>query len=94
MKSSSFLWRDIILCSSVSIFLSKFHQRSEYIFRFEIFNEQKEKTKQVISELSRNSIDPLFLGYPYGLVIADEMARVSNNEAEYYRTKILANAGK
>ena len=32
--------------------------------------------------LSSISVDPVFLGYPYGLVEADKLARVTNKEVE------------
>ena len=51
----------------------KLHERGEHIFRFE-------GNKDVLPFLLQNSSDPIFLGYPYGLIYADRMARVSNNE--------------
>ncbi len=41
-----------------------------------------------------NAKDPVFPGYPYGLLVADKFARVSNNEKEYIQTIIKSNAGK
>ncbi|MBI2655195.1 hypothetical protein HYX06_02110, partial [Candidatus Woesearchaeota archaeon] len=71
------------------MFFAKFHEKSRHIFRFEIFNMQKIKAEQAINELAGNCADPIFIGYPYGLVEADRTARVSNNEKESLRTMLL-----
>ncbi len=71
------------------MFFAKFHEKSKHIFRFEIFNEQKDKSKEIINELASNCYDPIFIGYPYGLVEADRIARVSNQEKESLKTMIL-----
>ncbi|MBI4452584.1 DNA double-strand break repair nuclease NurA [Candidatus Woesearchaeota archaeon] len=71
------------------MFFAKFHEKSKHIFRFEIFNVQKNKAKEIINELTANSIDPIFIGYPYGLVEADRLARVSNQEKESLKTMLL-----
>ncbi len=42
--------------------------------------------KKIFSALAENSQDPVFLGYPYGLVDADKNARVSNAEKGFLRT--------
>jgi len=71
------------------MFFIKFHEKSKHIFRFEIFNEQKDKAKEIINEMASNCYDPVFIGYPYGLVEADKIARVSNQEKESLRTMLL-----
>lgn len=76
------------------IYLVKLHERSNYVFRFEIQREHEDKANEIIGALANNSRDPVFLGYPYGLVLADDMARVTNSEAEYYRTKIISKMKK
>ena len=50
--------------------------------------------EEVLSLLKQNSKDPVFLGYPYGLIQADRFGRVSNNDAEYLKTSFMAKAGK
>ena len=72
----------------------KLHEKSKYIFRFEIYKEQKEKLMEVISLLSNNCKDPVFLGYPYGLIEADKNARVSNQEKDMLLTLFSAKFGK
>ena len=71
------------------MFFAKFHSKSNYIFRFEIFNIQKMMAEQVINEIASNCRDPIFVGYPYGLVEADRIARVSNQEKESLKTIFL-----
>lgn len=76
------------------IFFVKLHKKSRYVFRFEIFNKQKDKIMKVMNLLKNNSCDPVFLGYPYGLVLADKLARVSNKESEYYKVMLMSKSGK
>lgn len=72
------------------MFFAKFHEKSRHVFRFEIFNAQKTKSEQLINELASNCSDPIFIGYPYGLVEADRIARVPNNEKESLKTMLMA----
>jgi len=71
------------------MFFVKFHNKSKHIFRFEIFNEQRKKGEEIVNILAGNCIDPIFIGYPYGLVEADRIARISNNEKESLKTMFL-----
>lgn len=72
----------------------KLNKKSKHIFRFEVFKENKFDINEILSLLVENSKDPVFLGYPYGLINADRFARVSNKEKEYFRTAVMAKAGK
>ncbi|MBL7055518.1 DNA double-strand break repair nuclease NurA [Candidatus Woesearchaeota archaeon] len=72
----------------------KLHDKSKYAFRFEIFKEQKSKLLEVISLLSENSRDSVFVGYPYGLIDADRHARVSNEEKKTMQTYLSVKFGK
>lgn len=72
----------------------KLHEKSKYIFRFEIYKEQKEKLMEVTSLLSNNCKDPVFIGYPYGLIEADKNARISNQEKGMLLTLFSAKFGK
>lgn len=67
----------------------KLHDLSDYVFRFDIYQKQKEKIKEVLCKLCSNSCDPIFLGYPYGLIDADKFARVTNTEIEYYQMQLF-----
>ncbi|MEK6983400.1 MAG: DNA double-strand break repair nuclease NurA [Nanoarchaeota archaeon] len=71
------------------MFFVKFHSKSRHVFRFEIFNAQKARAEEIIITLAGNCIDPIFIGYPYGLVEADKIARVSNHEKNLLRTIFL-----
>lgn len=72
----------------------KLHPAAKHMFRFEIAAQQKEKLVAVASWLAALSHDAAFLGYPYGLVVADQLARVSTKEKEYGKTLFLSHAGK
>ena len=39
--------------------------------------------------MAGNCTDPIFIGYPYGLVEADRVARVSNHEKESLKTMFM-----
>ena len=71
------------------MFFVKFHKSSKHIFRFEIFNIQKAKAEETINAISSNCVDPIFIGYPYGLIEADRIARVSKQEKESLKTMFL-----
>ncbi len=60
----------------------KLHEKAKHVFRFE-------GSKGLLPFLIENSCDALFLGYPYGLVVADQMARVSNHEKTSLQMKFL-----
>ncbi len=78
----------------VDMHIVKLHKNSKYIFKFEIFNKTNYEINEILSILKNNSKDPIFLGYPYGLIEADKFARVSNNEKEHLKTTFLAKLGK
>jgi hypothetical protein len=63
----------------------KLHQNAKHIFRFE-------GDKEALPLLVKNSSDPLFLGYPYGLIFVDKFARVSNSEKKSLRMNFLLKA--
>lgn len=65
-------------------FFVKLHSKSKHVFRFE-------GDKNIISALVSNCNDPLFFGYPYGLIFVDLMARVSNQEKESLKMSFLLN---
>ena len=63
----------------------KLHEKSNYIFRFE-------GNPEIMPLLLANSNDALFLGYPYGLILADKLARVSNQEKSNLAANFLLRA--
>ena len=60
----------------------KLHPAAKHIFRYA-------GDKELLSLLVRHSADALFLGYPYGLILADSLARVSNIERNSLKMSIL-----
>ncbi len=62
----------------------KLHNKSKHVFRFEGNNE-------ILKYLISQSQDPIFLGYPYGLIFVDRMARVTNQEKDSLRMSFLLN---
>ena len=71
------------------IFFVKLHEKSRHIFRLEIFNRQKADAEEIINALAGNCADPIFIGYPYGLVEADRIARIGKNERESLKARFL-----
>lgn len=76
------------------MYFVKLNDKSEHVFRFEVFKEQKMDIDKVMGQLAKNSIDIGFPGYPYGLIRADKLARVSNKEKEHYKVVFMAKTGK
>jgi NurA-like 5'-3' nuclease len=74
------------------IYFLKLNVKSDYVLRFEAANNKY--GKEVISLLSENSRDPIFPGYPYGLIDADRYARVSKKEKEALRLQLMVLLGK
>ena len=60
----------------------KLNEKAKHVFRFE-------GDKEVLSFLAGNSSDALFLGYPYGLIFVDKMARVGNKEKQSLMVNFL-----
>ena len=69
----------------------KLNKNSEYIFRLD---SSKNEIDDAISILKENAKDPIFPGYPYGLIDADRNARVSNKEKEMLEIKLRMKLGK
>lgn len=60
----------------------KLNEKAKHVFRFE-------GNKEVLHYLIDNSNDALFLGYPYGLIFVDKIARVSNSEKNSLKMNFL-----
>jgi hypothetical protein len=78
------------------IFACRLHPASKHVFRFEVLREQARQMGpaelgRVFGELAANSRDLAFPGYPYGLVDADDLARVRRHEKEALKA-LLASA--
>jgi hypothetical protein len=82
-----------------AMFAVKLNKQSEYVFRFEILRDQVTKqtfkeVESVISALAANSVDIGFPGYPYGLIDADRLGRVSMNEKTAHAFQFKAAASR
>ena len=77
----------------VYLYIIKLNKNSKYTFKFEIFKETNNNISEILSIIKNNSKDPVFLGYPYGLIEADQFARVSNKEIDYLKTIFLTKLG-
>jgi hypothetical protein len=71
-------WSYLLKDSSIQQHIVKLHKSSRY--RFSI--DSPHLTDEMLWLLKENSKDPVFLGYPYGLIDADRRARVSKKEQE------------
>lgn len=65
---------------AAEMFAVKLHEKASTCYRYEILKHQKDKFKEAIAALIFNSRDPRYLGYPYGLIDADNFARVTERE--------------
>ncbi len=74
------------------IYLTKLNKFSDFIFRFEIFNQQNQQAKEILSLLKNNANDIIIPGYPYGMIEADKFARISNQERDYLKTIFTVNS--
>lgn len=70
----------------------KLNENSDYVFRLDA--SKHVDYNNIIYLLAKNSIDPVFLGYPYGLVDADATARISEEEKKMLQTTISVKLGK
>ena len=70
---------------------AKLHANSKYVFRCDV----EGNPEGAFAALASNSTDPAFLGYPYGLVEADKLAQVTNEERAQLRLRFaLESKGK
>lgn len=77
----------------VEMFFIKLNEKSKYVFKFEVFKDSKFDVNEILTLLKDNAKDPIFLGYPYGLIEADRFARISNYEKEHQKTILLVKLG-
>jgi hypothetical protein len=78
-----------------SVSFVRLHPQSKHIFRFECSPRlSSDGVKELLGLLSSDANDPVFFGYPYGLIKVDVVARIDNHEKEYLMTKFFAVAGK
>jgi hypothetical protein len=76
------------------VYFVKLNAFSKHAFRFEVQREFSGNISELLSMLAANSRDPIFLGYPYGLIDVDQYVRVSEEESRMLQTKISMMLGK
>lgn len=84
---------------NAAIFAVKLNPISEYVFRYEILEDQYAKMSErdlgeILWKICENSSDLCFPGYPYGLIAADRFARVRLDEIEAYKTILISELSK
>ena len=75
---------------NATVAVARLNSSANYIFRIEAAN--KAELLQLIPALKEQSNDLAFPGYPYGLIMADRFARISEQDAELTKAKIRATA--
>jgi len=68
-----------------TLFFARLHTHSSHVFRIDTTTKESTSLLQILAVFSS---DPVFWGYPYPLIEVDRMARVSNEECNYYRTML------
>ena len=71
------------------LFFVKLHAKAKQVFRCDVALPDY----RIFAALAAHAADPVFLGYPYGLVEADRLARVSMTEAAFLRKNIKMKLG-
>jgi hypothetical protein len=82
-----------------AIFLGNLNDQSKRVLRYEMHTEQakslsSDDLNEIPGELSLNASDLSSPGYPYGLIDADDNARVRFEELETYRVLLLSEISK
>jgi hypothetical protein len=99
LKDSSWYYHPIVKITHpdhrAEMFAVKLHDVSEYVFRFEILRDQFKEmftsdVESVIGALAVNARDIGFPGYPYGLVEADRLARVTIHERDSHEMQFMS----
>lgn len=67
------------------------HLKSKHVFRLDV--RRAEDARAIACMLASQATDPVFLGYPYGLIEADQFAQVPGNEAARLRLQVRAHGG-
>lgn len=86
-NAPNLIWRTKIKNEPFETYFVKLHNKGR-IFRVDKLGSFD------IKDLVSWSNDPVFFGYPYPLIIADQLARISNQETEALKIKLQVSAGK
>ncbi len=77
------------------LFAVRLHPKAKHTFRLDISNKtfNKNTLNSLLAALALHSREATFPGYPYGLIEADKIARVSNQEKRYHLSLLEARLG-
>ncbi len=80
-------WSYLIGKGRFDVYIAKLNKASRYCFRADI---KTDNGDEFFGLLKQNANDAIFPGYPYGLILADKFARISNQERNYFKSLITA----
>jgi hypothetical protein len=72
----------------------KLHEKSKHVFRLEVYKKRAKDAEKAVNTLAMTANDVTFPGYPYGLIITDRIARVSEADAEYLMARNIESEKK
>ena len=75
------------------IFFAKLHEKSNYVFKCETNSTDEKTNEYMLGCLAKISKDPIFPGYPFGLIETDRLARVSKRESEILKLELASKFG-
>jgi hypothetical protein len=97
-KNSVWYYNPIVINNNsihnAELYFIKLHSKTDYVFRFEMQKGFDKNMSDLFSILVNNSCDPIFLGYPYGLIDVDQYVRVSDDELRLLKMKLSVKLGK
>lgn len=76
------------------IFPVKLSPNSKYVFILDIHEHSTGQAQKIMASLNSNSQDSVLPGYPFGLYLADRIARISENEKRELKMRLMARLGK
>jgi hypothetical protein len=78
-----------LLQPKAKVFMTKLHEASPYWFRCDIQDIFGVDANRVLGQLATLSNDAAFVGYPYPLIKADMLARVTHEESGAMKTRLM-----
>ncbi len=89
LKNGSWYYKPVFEGGGVEVLFARLNENSNHVFRIDTFDFEE----SLLKVLKSMSNDPVFPGYPYGLIEADKKARVSNRERDYRFTQLKSEFG-
>lgn len=72
------------------VYMVRLHEQSHIWFRCDVEQAAGLDVRRVFGQLATLANDPVFLGYPYPLIKADALARVTNEETQMRKARMLS----